>query len=662
MKWFYNLPMQSKLFLSFGLKILFLLVVIITAFSSIHSLRSLQNTMYDQELNPALSLLTFDLDRKRIRNELSQLIALPTLEERQQLENEINTSSGQVEENVLKAIKEMAKSRPAEKQFFDEFIAAVNSFRETRITLFELVNHDHIEQARHLADTVQKENYENFRRIAGKMTDLTVTRVKKLMLQSERQACILQWFLFSISIVIFILSLIMSLFLNRVLSTPLLKLTSASKRMAQGELDVDINNTDRKDEVGELTCAFIAMLAYFREKAALSGEIAQGQLDVDVAPMSDKDLLGKAFANMTAYLQEMAKVSKQIADGDLSINIRPKSDKDVLGNAFLDMTTYLQNIADISGQVAGGDLSVALHPVSDRDVLNNAFAGMLKNLRSLNTEVQHVTSDLTSAVSQILTATSQMASGLSETATSVTQTTTTIEEVKQTVRLSTEKSKSVSDNAQDAVAQVNLGSDAVAQTLKDISGIKELMESVADSVVTLSEQTQAIGEIISAVNDLAQQSNILAVNAAIEAAKAGEHGKGFAVVAQEIKSLADQSRHATEQVREILFDTQKATGKSVMAAEQVTKAVESIVSQASQSGDVIVTLADRFKNAAHAAAQIAASSQEQLVGVEQVVYAMESIKEASQQNVSATGLVEQAAHNVKNIGEKLKELTAQFKC
>src|SRR4028119_1286641 len=104
--------------------------------------------------------------------------------------------------------------------------------------------------------------------------------------------------------------------------------------------------------------------------------------------------------------------------------------------------------------------------------------------------------------------------------------------------------------------------------------IREQMEAIGESMMRLSEQSQAIGAIIATVDDLAQQSNLLAVNAAIEAAKAGEQGKGFAVVAQEVKSLADQSKQATTQVRTILNDIQKATGAAVMATEQGSKAVE----------------------------------------------------------------------------------------
>ena len=96
--------------------------------------------------------------------------------------------------------------------------------------------------------------------------------------------------------------------------------------------------------------------------------------------------------------------------------------------------------------------------------------------------------------------------------------------------------------------------------------IRRQMEAIASSMMRLSEQSQTIGQIIATVDDLAAQSNLLAVNAAIEAAKAGEHGKGFGVVAQEVKSLAEQSRQATNQVRTILSDIQKATAAAVIRA------------------------------------------------------------------------------------------------
>src|SRR2546429_5481422 len=123
-----------------------------------------------------------------------------------------------------------------------------------------------------------------------------------------------------------------------------------------------------------------------------------------------------------------------------------------------------------------------------------------------------------------------------------------------------------------------------------MQGIRGQMSSIAESILSLSAQSQAIGAIIASVDDLAAQSKLLAVNAAIEAAKAGEQGKGFAVVAQEVKSLAEQSKQATVQVRKLLNDIQKATSAAVMATEQGNKAVEAGVKQSTEAGGSIRVL------------------------------------------------------------------------
>ena len=176
----------------------------------------------------------------------------------------------------------------------------------------------------------------------------------------------------------------------------------------------------------------------------------------------------------------------------------------------------------------------------------------------------------------------------------------------------------------------------------------------------LSEQRQAIGEIITTVGDLAEQSNLLAVNAAIEAAKAGEQGRGFAVVAQEVKRLAEQSKQATAQVRGILNDIEKATTTAVLATEQGSKAVDAGARQSVGAGESIRSLADSIGDATQAATQIAASSQQQLIGMDQIVMAMESIKQASVQNVVSTKQAAVSAQSLHELGQRLKLMVAQY--
>lgn len=189
--------------------------------------------------------------------------------------------------------------------------------------------------------------------------------------------------------------------------------------------------------------------------------------------------------------------------------------------------------------------------------------------------------------------------------------------------------------------------------------IREQMDSIAECMVQLSNQSKVIGDIIATVDDLAQQSNLLAVNASIEAAKAGEQGKGFAVVAQEVKNLSQQSKAATAHVRTILNDIVKATTAATMATEQGGKAVEAGSSQATAAGEVIRQLTSSIENSAHAAEVIELSGQQQLIGMQQMVEAMESMKIASSQNRESAVQLESAAHRMELLGKELLDLTAQ---
>jgi methyl-accepting chemotaxis protein len=315
-------------------------------------------------------------------------------------------------------------------------------------------------------------------------------------------------------------------------------------------------------------------------------------------------------------------------------------------------------------RMADGDLTVDITPSKRADevgVLMNAFHTTLGTLRDQTGQMVEGISAIASSISQISATASQLAASAAETSSSVSEITATVEEVKQTAHLSNEKSRQMADESEQATEVSHQGKTATDEAEKGMRVIKEQMEDVAESIVKLSDQTQSIGEIIAAVNDLSDQSNLLSVNASIEAAKAGEHGKGFAVVAQEVKSLADQSKQATGQIRTILNDIQKATSTAVMATERVSKAVDKGVELSGFAGDSIEALSENVTLAAHASAQISSSSEQQLVGMDQLAQAMESIKDASVQNVDGAKQLETATRTLEDLGGKLKELAGKFR-
>jgi len=331
----------------------------------------------------------------------------------------------------------------------------------------------------------------------------------------------------------------------------------------------------------------------------------------------------------------------------------------------LSITRPLNMSLQAADLIASKDLTKDISVYDERrdefgDMMKS-FNGMVDMLRGQMKGIMDGVNVLASSSSEILASTTQIASGSSETAAAITETTTTVEEVRQAAQLSSQKAKNLSDSA-NRVAQVSQnGQKAVDETVDGMNHIRKQMDEIAQTVIRLSEQSQSIGGIIASVTDLADQSNLLAVNAAIEAAKAGEQGKGFAVVAQEIRNLAEQSKQATMQVRNILNDVQKATGAAVLATEQGNKAVEEGVKKSVQAGEAIRILAESSEEAVQVSTQIVASSQQQLVGMDQIGTAMQNINQAGMETATSMTQSEESVKNLHELGQKLKELVEQFK-
>jgi methyl-accepting chemotaxis protein len=307
------------------------------------------------------------------------------------------------------------------------------------------------------------------------------------------------------------------------------------------------------------------------------------------------------------------------------------------------------------GELAGESARTGLLIGSLVALLTGIASAVLLN-RAITRPLQETSSVIASGSTEILAATTEQAAGANETLAAVSETMATVDEVAQTADQAADRARAVAETAQRAAEIGRNGRRAVEDSVGGMAEVRTQVESIGQSILALAEQAQAIGEIIGAVNDIAEQTNLLALNAAVEAARAGDAGRGFAVVAGEVKALAQQSKRATVQVRQILGEIQRATNTAVMATEQGTKQVAIANRQIGEAGATIRSLTDVVAEAAQASAQIVASAGQQAIGMAQIRQAIGSIHEATQQNLTASRQSEQAAQDLTRLGTRLAAL------
>jgi methyl-accepting chemotaxis protein len=293
--------------------------------------------------------------------------------------------------------------------------------------------------------------------------------------------------------------------------------------------------------------------------------------------------------------------------------------------------------------------------------ISHRVSVVFNRLRATVVEVQIGARDLFGAGETILAVRAQQSSGVGAQIAAVAETTATVQEVKASAQHATQLAESVAATAREADRIAAEGVTAIQDATVGMTHIRERVESIADQILALSEQSQQIGEIIATVGDLADQSNMLALNAAIEAARAGEHGRGFAVVAQEIRVLAEQSKLATAQVRSILSDIQRVTNAAVMATEQGTKGVDAGAILIDRAGETITGLAEVIQDASISAQQITAAVQQHSIGMDQIVAAMIDIQRVTEQNQVAGSASRQAAEALIELAQRLSTSVGRYR-
>ncbi len=337
--------------------------------------------------------------------------------------------------------------------------------------------------------------------------------------------------------------------------------------------------------------------------------------------------------------------------------------------AFLGITTYfvitrpLDEFQKLVTSAGEGDLTRKLsrEGSDEMGILARGLNQLVTRMRMMASQTRAVTENLNSSAMDILASAKQQSALIGQQIAAYQETNATMQQVSKSCLQIAERAKQITAAAETVSLANTSGLDAVQKTNQSVEAIHEQAEAVAQNIVSLSEKTQAVGDILSTVNDIAEQSHLLALNAAIEAAAAGEHGRSFSVVAGEIKNLADQSKAATVQVKTILGDIQKEINTSVMLTEEAVKRVDLGKHQADMAASAIRSLAANIDESVQAFQQIAAGTNQQQIGFENVMQAMKDLSRGSEQAASSTRQTEKSAAILADLGTQLEAATEGYR-
>jgi|GEM_PF-7009894 len=440
---------------------------------------------------------------------------------------------------------------------------------------------------------------------------------------------------------------------------PLNQVIETAQMIADGSLSQKQITVNSNDEIGRLADIFNKMLAGLCELVQRAEMIASGIIGSDVvekklekglglaqaveeSSQHSKGDLAIAFDKMQEELRKLTIQARRISTDDLNNPVLEEKIIGELGEAFNQMTYNLKELAKVAEKIANNDLTANVIIRSDKDVLAKAFYKMVNNLKGL-----------IGVVVALANTTHNSASSMAETTKQVNQTMDQVQNSIQQIASATNQvaksTQEISVLMRNANSAVSTGSDNINKVIDKFGSVQSTIENTSMSINKLEQRSQEISEIVGLITKIADQTNLLALNAAIEAARAGEAGRGFAVVADEVRKLAESSGNSADKISKIIKDIQSDLIGVVSSSQNSLEEAKVVFELTNKMQTGYTDIVEAIKAMNQQVEQIAAISQETAASAEEITAGAEE----------QTSAVTEIASNSKSLVDQVNKLRTE---
>jgi methyl-accepting chemotaxis protein len=323
----------------------------------------------------------------------------------------------------------------------------------------------------------------------------------------------------------------------------------------------------------------------------------------------------------------------------------------------------LADFTNIANRIANGELDVTIESRGRDEIgqLSGAMKKMLENLKEIIGGIKSSADNLASASQQLSASSEQMLRGITQQVGKASQIATSSTEMSQTIVNIAKNASDMASFATEAVRVAREGEREVGKSIEEVNAIASVVNESSGLIVSLGSRSRQISEIVTVIKDIADQTNLLALNAAIEAARAGEQGRGFAVVADEVRKLAERTTKATQEIEGMIKTIQADVDKAVSSMEGATKKVEKGVELSKKAGKALQDIVNSVTNLQSMVQQIASATEEMSAVSEQITQDIEMIAGVTNETSSNATQISQASADLARLAASLEGMVSQFR-